>query len=241
MSFWSKSPINRRQRDILAEALRQVLEERLHPGELYEVIEALGTVDDQAVSTVSDMLFEFDEDYPIVMTNKAAWDQVQRWLLILDSDYQISTKTDYIWSRWQIVAAVGFLTCVLFGVFEGWTAALIWLSIPSGLLSWKIASARKIAPYPLEDIVSPFDSVGSLFETCRATQASTGFRKMRFTGKRKRQRARTRLEKAIVARLKSTLIWSLRTMWIMFAPTVLFLPFQMLPKRHVQQRVVLQV
>jgi len=41
MSYWSKSPVNRRQRDILGEAIRQVLEEDLHPGELYEVIEAV--------------------------------------------------------------------------------------------------------------------------------------------------------------------------------------------------------
>ena len=246
MSYWSKSPVNRRQRDILGEAIRQVLEEDLHPGELYEVIEAVQGVkavwqpEDLAVRKVSEMCFELDEDLPYVMTNKAAWDQLQRWLLILDSDYQISTKTEYVWSRWQIVAAIGFLTCVLFGLFEGWTAALIWLSIPSGLLSWKISNARRIPPYPLEDIVSPFDSVGSLFETCRATQASVGFRKMRFTGKREHKRVPTRLEKAIVARLKSALLWSWRTVWLMFAPTVLFLPFQMLPKRHVQQRVVLQ-
>ena len=240
MGYWSKSPVNRRQRDILAEAIREVLEGDFDPGELYKVIDALGTVDDQAVKSVSDMCFDFDEDYPYVMNHKTAWDMVQRWLLILDSDYQISTKTDYLWSRWQIVAASAFLACVLFGLSVGWMAALIWLSIPSGLLSWKIANARRIVPYPLADIVSPFDSVGALFETCRATQTSAGFRKMRFTGTRKQRRVRTQLEKAAIARLKSTVIWSWRTVWLVFAPTVLFLPLQMLPQRHVQQRVVLQ-
>jgi len=174
------------------------------------------------------------------MTNKAAWDQVQRYLLILDSDYQISTKTDYIWSHWQFVAAVGFLAFLLFGLGAGWTAALIWLSVPCGLLSWRIAHARRIPGYHLEDIVSPFDSVGSLFETCRATHKSVGFRKMRFTGARTRTRVQTGLEKAIVARLKSAVVWFGRAFWLLFVPTVLFLPFQMLPKRHAQQRVVHQ-
>jgi len=174
------------------------------------------------------------------MTNKAAWDQVQRWLLILDSDYQISTKTDYIWSRWQIVAAVGFFTFFLFGLCVSWTAALIWLSIPGGLLSWSIARARRIAPYPLEKIVSPFDSVGSLFEVGRATQKSVGFCKMRFAGTRKQTRIQTGLEKAIVAKLKSAVVWLWHMLWLLFVPTVLFLPFQMLPKRHAQQRVVPQ-
>lgn len=241
MSNWSKAPVSRRQRDILSEALRQVLEEDFSPAELYQVVDALGVVHDEAVKAVADMCFDFDEDYLYVMTNKDAWDQVQRWLLILDSDYQVSTKTDYIWSRWQIVASVGFFTFVLFGLFVGWTAALIWLSIPFGLLSWKIAEARTIAPYPLDNIVSPFDSIGSLFETCRATQKSAGFRKMRFTGKRKPARVRTKMEKAILARLKSVFLWGGRTMWLLFVPTVLFLPFQMLPKRNVQRRVVLPV
>ena len=238
MGYWSKSPVDRRQRDILGEAIRQVLEGDLDPTELFEVIVALGSIDDQAVSTVVKIFLDFDEDYPYVISNKAAWDGVQRYLLILDSDYQISTKTDYLWSHWQIVAAVGFFACVLFGLSAGWAAALLWLSIPSGLLSWKIACARKIAPYPLHDIVEPFDSVGSLFETYRATQAAVGFRKMRLNRPRKQRRIPTPLEKAIVARLKSALGWSCRAVWLFFAPTVLFLPFQMLPKRHFQQRVV---
>lgn len=240
MSNWSKAPVNRRQRDILAEAIRQILEGEVQPEELYDVVSALGDIQDKAVETVSDMLFDFDEDYPYVMANKSSWDAVQRCLLVLDSDYQISTKTDYIWSRWQIVAAVGFYIFVLFGMSVGWTAALIWLSIPGGLLSWRIACARKIAPYPLEEIVSPFDSVGSLFEAGRATQKSVGFRKMRFTGTRKQTRVQTGLEKAVAARLKSAVVWSFRTVCWMLVPTVLFLPFQMLPKRHFQQRVVYQ-
>ncbi len=75
----------------LSEALRQVLEEDFSPAELYQVVYALGVVHDEAVKAVADMCLDFDEDYLYVMTNKDAWDRVQRWLLILDSDYQVST------------------------------------------------------------------------------------------------------------------------------------------------------
>ena len=223
--------IDRKARDVLGECTRLWLEGELTVDELAEVALEYEDSKDRAVSQFATLVdysvFENDllepETWP-----KCVWDELQRHLLLLDSDRELQITQNVIWTRWQLVAVAGVLVFAIACWAAGPWWAFTWLSLPSGILSWFITKKKiqKIVLHPWHEVLHPFESFASMRHTLDEVNENFGFVKMKWSGTVKRKfpsSAGTALQ------------------WIIYCcllPTVFVLPFQALPVFHTKLEVV---
>ena len=220
-----RSIVDRKTRDVLAEAIRQFVEGELCPSELEDIAYNYCSSDDNVVNQICmQFMDELDSprDWP-----KPVWDEVQRWLLLLDSDRQLEETIETIWTRWQLVATFGVIFIVGFGLLTNFMLAFTWLSLPSGLLSWYITRkrAQKLTPKPYEHVLNPFESFGSMRQTLDEVNDKFGFVKMKQTNTRPQRKGRK------LSTLETLIYYAL-------LPTIFLLPFQALPLWQTHRRVV---
>lgn len=229
----SESLIDRQARDVLAECVRLYLEFDVPPEEMYDVANEYSSSSDLAVRDLSRaFVFHIFEDgfgCDAVALPKATWDAIQRYLLLLDSDFQIEDSYSYIWTYWQVAALAGVLLFFVAAQFLGAAAAFSWLSLPSAALSiWiskKKSEKRPVSPF--REQLEPFDSFQSLKSALQQVRQQHGFEKIKFPGK---------VLKPVWGARRFSIVSHF--LFLVMLPTVLFLPFQALPIQHVDRRCI---
>lgn len=220
--------VDRQARDVLAESIRQFLEGELSYDELEDFVLGNGHADsvDDVVKDAAMHLF-LDELSDPQSWPKSEWDEVQRWLLLLDSDRQIQTTREVIWTRWQLVAVFGVIFFAGFAISTSFMFAFTWLSIPSGVLSWYITRKKsaRLTPKPYQHVLKPFESFASMRATLDEVDRKFGFVKMK-------QQKRGRFRKPRQISAFEMLIYCC------LLPTIFLLPFQAFPICEYHQRVL---
>ena len=224
--------VDREARDVVAECIRLFLEDEANAEELYEVVTQFSDSPDHAVSQICFLLEDgLEEGMGANPKNwpKSAWDETQRYLLLLDSDFQLDESVEYIWTGWQLVAVAGALAFAGVAIMIGFMMALTWFSIPSAALSLYISKKKqqRLNRSPYLDVLTPFDSFASMKAALDQVNQKFGFVKMRYS---KQCRYPTLISKPI-----SIFGWFL---FFFFLPTFFLLPFQALPVQKYNLRVV---
>lgn len=174
--------IDRAARTELAEFIRAYLDERLTAFEFDDAIFDLET-DDPTVNAVVDKLWYFYDDIKDhkVHATKEVWDEIQRYLLLLESDAELEVKHLRSWTIRQFIAGCAFVIFIVLAFQVGWH--LTWplgvlfsvVSIP--LFFWSRWAFRKQCPQetvPRTPDAFPFTSVAQL---CRVRRRMPGFTK----------------------------------------------------------------
>ena len=154
--------VDREAREALAECTRLYLEHEVQADELFDVADMYLHSSDQALKEFAQaMTLDLFEQGDIGLCPermpKPTWDAIQRYLLLLDSDFQIQDSHSYIWTGWQVVALAGVLLFVVAAQLLGVAAALAWLSVPSAALSYWISKKKseKLPVSPIRNCWSP--------------------------------------------------------------------------------------
>ena len=224
--------VDREARDVLAECVRLFLEDQVKAEELYDVVLQYSNSDDNAVTQICFLIEEgFHEGMDEIPKNwpKSVWDEIQRYLLLLDSDFQLDESVEYIWTGWQLVAVAGALVFAGVAGLLGFVTALTWCSIPSAALSLYVSKKKteKLNLSPYLNVLAPFDSFSSMKAALDQVNLKFGFTKMRHP---KKNRPLFHLSKPI-----SILGW---VMYFVVLPTFVLLPFQALPVQKNIRRIV---
>lgn len=225
--------IDRNARDAFGECIRMFMEDETDAEELFELSANFLDSSDPVVAelavtlemSLDDGLFIHDaKKWP-----KEMWDEVQRYLLLLDSDFQFDQTIRYVWTQWQWLAAGGALAFIVFAMATGVLPALMWLSLPSALLSLYIAkkTGEQLGINPYHHVLTPFDSFSSMKAAYEQVQEVRGFKKIK--------RARLPQSTDYISR---PLTWLGIFLYLVVLPTILILPFQALPTRQLERRVV---
>jgi len=221
---------DREARDVLAECVRLWLEGEVNLQELCQVSGFYhGSKDSVVAGFIEQVELDFLDEVLVHAKDldKSQWDEVQRYLLLLDSDREFRVTKQIIWTRWQLVAIAGVLAFAAGCLVLGPLAALTWLSVPSGVLSWYITrkKTQKLNLNPWLDVLYPFDSFASLNQTLEEVNEKYGFEKMRWVGQRPQSR-------------RANFTWLELLLFYGLLPTVFFLPFQAMPILYWKQEVV---
>ena len=225
--------INRESRDVLAECVRLYLVGEVSPEELYDLADRYLTCNDVAIENFAEFLtfdiFEQGLGFAPCEFSKSVWDTIQRYLLLLDSDFQIQESSTFIWTRWQLVAVLALLLFSILTTAIGLAAVLIWLSVPFAALSWYISKKKqeKIPDVPYQDILRPFDSFASLNAALQQVEQKFGFEEMRYQSNNITRKSLVRN----IVKINGLLS-------LCFLPSILLLPLQILPIHYVERKVV---
>ncbi|MEM7783727.1 MAG: hypothetical protein AAF623_10270 [Planctomycetota bacterium] len=226
--------IDRRCRTILAESLRLYLEEQITQKRCLEAWDYCSTSKDRTVREIYNLFFlDFDEWLPSELS-KSEWDELQRVLLILDSDRHLVHESVYHWSKHQVTAAAALVFCMCVGMVFGWLNMLIFLGVPAGFISILISRAKKIQLPPYAGQVYPFGSLSEL----RATYEEVGhFKKQRH--RRRPDNPRSRMAKLLTWKIPSSVAeLNYYFFLIVVFPTIVLLPFQMFPVHQLRSFVL---
>ena len=235
MSSFEVSVVNRQHRDGLAGIVQEFLQNEIDVVCLFEAISVFRQSEDSTVVYVANAInllcFEFEDDIGFESASeftKSQWDYVQRLLLVLRSDKIIESHRIYHWSIWQAVAGFALITFIFAGWCLGFGQEWFLIAIPFSIVSLMISLIdRPKTEYPFVEIVTPFDSISSLANTIK----SVGFVKLRHPGGFQRPR-KLSVRKRCLDAMSDFVFWG-----IIF-PTVLYLPFQTLPRVEISTRVV---
>ena len=121
--------IDREARDVLAECVRLWLEGEVNLQELCQVSDSYhGSKDSVVAGFIEQVELDFLDEVLVHARDldKPQWDEVQRYLLLLDSDREFRVTKQIVWTRWQLVAIAGVLAFVAGCLVVGPLAALTW-------------------------------------------------------------------------------------------------------------------
>ncbi|MEL7499870.1 MAG: hypothetical protein AAFN77_19860 [Planctomycetota bacterium] len=219
----------RHDRDVVAEATRQWLEQKIDSSCWYEVISKFEESSDPTVKQlVSVWWFDADE-LSVGALTKTQWDLFQRWLLVLDSDRTLQTTSTAVWSHWQLCSLAGTVTFLVAALAVGWWTATLILGLPLSVLSYWISNKRSRPEAPYAGSIEPFGSFSSLRG---AYESTPWFEKMRFPFRRRKLLSdRANAWRRRIAQWIPRPFWRFQSIffWVFVFPSHLFLPFQMAP------------
>jgi hypothetical protein len=177
--------IDRDNRDRLIEAIKQFLNEEIMAFEFADkTFGVRGDSDDSVILYVVDELWHFYDDCKDhkVALAKVEWDYINRLMLLLESDAQITVEKSTKWRFSQLFAVVGLFFFCLCVALSGFGEHLFIVTVPLGVLSIVIARIRDKSEPVLskkELALMPFKSRAEIFALLRELP---DFKKMKHTG-----------------------------------------------------------
>ena len=130
--------IDRDERNEMAVTIRDYLAERMSTLDFFIAIVEFGL--ESADQTVVHVAWEIDGHVSrrsARSLDKAAWDRIQRVLLVLQSDYEIRCEERVRWGWPQGLALVGVVAYVLVWFVWGFGSGLVFLNVPLARISHK--------------------------------------------------------------------------------------------------------
>lgn len=225
--------IDRKARDETATLIRSYMNEEITAFEFDErLCEAGKDSKDHTVQSVVLLLwFYYDDckDHKIV-ASKEEWDQLNRLILLLQSDGELETiNRRRVWHPLQGVAAALLIAFIGIAIRVGWGEHLLAYALPFGppsmVLAWLNGRRSRKSIRAAEVALMPFPSFASL----RAVRRRVGrFARRAYPRAIENRRIRGRVEKTL------TLLPS-KILWCMFSPVVLFI--QTLPDTTSETRI----
>jgi hypothetical protein len=214
--------IDRAARTAVRAAVEDFLFDRIKSFEFDDRLRAITTEDSTVRIAKLDLWGYYDDikDH-VVVADKATWDYIQRWLLILDSDAEVIETSHRRWHTSQLIAIVT-LVCLWFAYRahpEIWLPPVMFGGVVSILLGlWRRQNAlATLAPDPWR--CRPFPSLKSL--RC-VLERTSSFHKVRFRGELN--------ERVLRSPSESRFAWlRFGFGWLMWSPIPLL--FQTLPVR----------
>lgn len=223
--------IDRKARNQLIEAIEWFMDEKTTSWAFDDLImEIAADSEDKTIDMVAmDLWFLYDDckNHTIVAT-KAVWDYLQRVIVLLRSDAEVSVERGHVWHWQQSVAAAALVAFVAIALPLGWGSHLFIVAIPFGVVSmllgltYRETNAQREAAYRH----APFDSMNQFLEIGLSLN---DFQKRKYPQALKRKQIRSPILTALYY-----LYWYV--LWLCFSPVALLV--QSLPTSLAKARVV---
>jgi hypothetical protein len=175
--------IDRPARDRMVQAIEDYLEERVHAFEFdAAIVEIAGDSKDHTVDFVRETLWFFYDDctdHPVVAT-KSEWDLMQRLILALKSDREMSESPKVVWTSENVCTLATMVLIVMAGVAWGWNCLLLFWAVAPIVLA--LGHCRECSAEEMprsEQALYPFSSLAQL----RKVYHATSFMKRRYPSK----------------------------------------------------------
>lgn len=218
---------DRNARDEMVKAIRSYMADEITAFQFDDALEAvMARTKDQTVRTVGDNLwlcYDDCKDHKIVAT-KQLWDFLNRLLLLLESDAELTfIPPGWKWHWLQAVAAALAIAFALLSFHVGVDTRSLAYALPFGppslLIAWLNRRRRAHATNSLDVALTPFPSISSLLSVRRQVR---NFTRNRYPQSICRRQVRD-------PQFNALMNIPLAVAWCLFSPLVLF--FQMLPER----------
>jgi len=190
----SDDVVDRAARDRLSGLIRQFLSDQMTAFDFDDALYACPESADTTVNFVSHTVWSiYDDcvDHHVALA-KPEWDYLQRLLLLLESDRQVTTTSASHWSWTQLVACASLLAFACCIWIFGWGLHLLIFSVPFGVVSIFLSCFRtRIRPtLPYAETLTPFATFTELSATYRSTAT---FSKNRYPEGLTQRRIRSRV------------------------------------------------
>lgn len=217
--------IDRDNRDKLIVEIQNFLNEKTDSFEFDEnIFEIQSNTKDETIDFIVTFLWYFYDDIKShkVTIEKSEWDAIQRLLLILKSDKEITEKIERKYTLRQAISA-GLLALSVFSYFYvGYSIKLLFIFMGLGIISMSISwwKNKTVDNNEINWQIYPFSSISELLKLRREQKS---FRKQAFNKKIENRRIRSTLENIFLQ-------INFRLYWLIFSPLVLF--YQSLPEAN---------